>query len=206
MPVPQVKICGICRSEDAEGVAALLPDAMGFVFHPSSPRAVTAPQVAEWTRALPAGIVKVGVFVNVPPAEVAAILEQAGLDVAQLHGRETPADCRAVGGAVWKALHLERPLPDPLIGYPVDAFLIDGYSSASPGGTGTQADWDAAAHFAQRAPGPVWLAGGLRPNNVAEAIRRVRPHGLDVSSGVEQRPGQKDLHQVKDFIAQCRSV
>ena len=96
-------------------------------------------------------------------------------------------------------------MPEPLDGYPVDAFLVDGYSSASPGGTGTVADWDAASAFVGTAPRPVWLAGGLEPGNVAEAIRRVRPHGVDTSSGVEARPGKKDLQKVKDFIDQCRT-
>ena len=118
MPGTRVKICGICRGDDAEAVAALAPDAMGFVFHPPSPRVVTAAQVADWTADIPAGIAKVGVFVDVAAPEVARIMEIAGLDVAQLHGRETPADCRGVGGRVWKALHLERPLPDPLKAYP----------------------------------------------------------------------------------------
>lgn len=205
MEPPRVKICGICRGGDAAAVAALAPDAMGFVFHPASPRAVRPAEVAAWTRGLPASIVKVGVFVDLPPAEVAAAVAEAGLDVAQLHGRESPSQCREVGAPVWKALHLERPLPAPVDAYPVDAFLVDGYASSSPGGTGVRADWDRAAAFAGAAPRPVWLAGGLHPGNVAEAIRRVRPYGVDVSSGVESRPGRKDLQKVKDFIEQCRT-
>lgn len=205
MAVPLVKICGICRKDDAEAVAGLLPDAMGFVFYPPSPRAVTAADVADWTRELPDGILKVGVFVDWTPAEVAAAVAEAGLDVAQLHGQETPDDCKRVGGTIWKALHMERPLADSPARYPVDAFLVDGYSSHSPGGTGTKTDWAAATAFVREAPRPVWLAGGLGPDNVAEAIRCVEPHGLDVSSGVEARPGKKDLHKVKDFIAQCRT-
>lgn len=205
MDFPHVKICGISCGEDAEAVASLLPDAMGFIFYPPSPRAVTAAQVAAWTRDFPSTIRTVGVFVDVPATEVAAMVAEAGLHVAQLHGREAPLHCRQVGGVIWKALNLEQPLPDPPSAYPVDAFLIDGYSSASPGGTGIRADWDAAAAFVASAPRPVWLAGGLGPDNVQEALRQVNPHGVDVSSGVEERPGKKDLHKVKDFIARCRT-
>jgi phosphoribosylanthranilate isomerase len=199
-----VKICGLCRAGDVEAVGALAPDAMGFVFWPRSPRAVTPGQVGDWTRGLPPGIRKVGVFVDASVTEIRRAVDEAGLDVVQLHGAETPELCKAFDVPVWKALHLDR-LPDgPLSGYPVDAFLVDSYSSTSPGGTGIAADWQAAAAFVEDAPRRVLLAGGLTPRTVREAIRVVGPWGVDVSSGVEAAPGRKDMHRVGAFIEQCR--
>lgn len=199
-----VKICGIASRTDAEAVARLRPDAMGFVFWAGSPRAVTPREVASWP--LPPGILKVGVFVDAPPAEVARTVAAAGLDVAQLHGRETPADGVAVGGRVWKALRLGDPaMPSP-DGYRVDAFLLDRYSPESPGGTGRRADWELARRLVETLAAPAILAGGLDPDNVQDAVRAVRPWGVDVSSGVEASPGRKDLGKVRRFIEQCRAL
>ena len=204
MGVPRVKICGVCRGDDAEAIAALRPDAMGFVFYPPSTRAVNAAEVASWTNDFPPEITKIGVFVDTPPSHVLSTLEKAGLDIAQLHGNETVADCLEIGGVIWKALHFDVQSRTNSPCYPVDAFLVDGYCTSSPGGTGTMADWDRVAEFVEQSDKPVWLAGGLRVDNVVEAIRKVRPYGVDVSSGVEERPGKKDLSKVKDFIIQCR--
>jgi len=200
-----VKVCGLSRAEDVEGVAALGPDALGFIFYPPSPRCVTPEAVSAWTRDLPAGIRKVGVFVDADPDELRRVRDVAGLDVLQLHGCETPARCAGLPGSVWKAVHLDRPGGALTEGYRVDAFLVDGYSSRSPGGTGVQTDWARAADFAAACTVPVLLAGGLRPDNVEEALRRVRPWGVDVSSGVEVAPGVKSLEHVKAFIETCRS-
>ena len=199
-----VKICGLCRHEDVDAVAALRPDAMGFVFWSRSPRAVQAAEVAAWTASLPDGIRTVGVFVDEDPDVVTRTVEEANLDVAQLHGRETVAVCEAVRTPVWKALHLDRLPEEPLTAYPVDAFLVDSYSTTSPGGTGIVADWQSAGRFAESSPVPVLLAGGLNPDNVAEAIRLARPWGVDVSSGVEARLREKDITLVHRFIEQCR--
>lgn len=199
-----VKICGLCRAEDVEAVAALSPDAMGFVFWPGSPRAALPLEVGEWTRGLPAEIRKVGVFVDASAEEIREVVEVAGLDVVQLHGGEDPAFCGALGVPVWKVIHLDRLPSVALSAYPVDALLIDSYSAKSPGGTGIVVDWQAAAAFAVDAPRRVVLAGGLTPENVTEAIRAVDPWGVDVSSGVEAAPGRKDIHLVGAFIDQCR--
>ena len=105
---------------------------------------------------------------------------------------------------VWKALSVERKLPDPPESYHVDAFVLDSYSAEIPGGTGIVGDWDRSREFVKTSDTPVMLAGGLNPENVREAIRKVKPWGVDVSSGVELRPGKKDIEKVREFIKQCR--
>ena len=201
-----VKICGLARREDVEAVAALRPDAMGFVFWPRSKRYVQAEQVAEWVGTIPDTIRKVGVFVDASPDEVERTLERAGLVVAQLHGDESPETVGAVRPPRWKAIHLDRMREDEITGYHVDAFLVDSYSAESPGGTGRVGDWNQARGFVQSQDTPVLLAGGLTPDNVREAIRAVEPWGVDVSSGVEAEPGKKDIDRVRLFIEQCRNT
>ena len=201
-----VKICGLARARDVEAVAALGPDAMGFVFWPGSKRAVCAEEVAVWTRGLPAGIAKVGVFVDEAQEAVQRVRETAGLDVVQLHGGEDASYCTALAGRLWKAVHLEgggTGSADNI--YPVEALLVDSHTADAPGGTGVVADWEAARAFIAGSAIPVLLAGGLRPDNVREAVRRAKPWGVDASSGLEQRPGEKDVPKVKDFIQRCRS-
>ncbi len=199
-----VKICGIASAADAAAVARCGPDALGFVFWPGSKRCVRAEQVAAWGRDLPAGMVKVGVFVDAPPDEVRRVVATAGLDVAQLHGAERPEDFSRAGLRLWRAFGL-RSADDPVpAGWSVDAFLIDTYSAQSPGGTGRVGDWAAGRAFVRRCPRPVLLAGGLHPANVKDAVAAVGPWGVDVSSGVEAAPGRKDLAKVRDFIERCR--
>jgi len=186
-------------------VAALRPDAMGFVFWSRSKRAVVAEGIADWVRDLPEDILKVGVFVDEPLSSVRHTAEIVGLDVVQCHGGESASFCGDLEGQVWKALHLDRTDFSSVDAYPVDAFLVDSYSSASPGGTGQTSDWQVAQQFMACTEKPVLLAGGLTPDNVVEAIRFVRPWGVDVSSGVEREPGRKELEKVRRFIDACRS-
>ncbi len=199
-----VKICGVARAGDAERVAEMRPDAMGFIFWPGSPRAVTPGDVRAWTRRVPPGIRRVGVFVDADAESIRRAVDTAGLDVVQLHGREGVDIAESIPVEVWKVVHLEKP-PDtkPYAGR-VDAYLIDGYSTKAPGGTGTVADWSRARAFVDDSPIPVLLAGGLTARNVREGIATVRPWGVDVSSGVERSPGQKDLSKVEAFITACR--
>jgi phosphoribosylanthranilate isomerase len=200
-----VKICGLANEEDLRGVAALRPDAVGFVFWERSPRFVTAEAVASWRALVPAGVLKVGVFVDAPAEEMQRAVRTAGLDVIQLHGFQGLEKPCVKVSKVWKVVHLGRtPIPSVAGAAAVDAFLVDRYSAESPGGTGRTVDWSRAREFVERCGKPVLLAGGLTPDNVAEAIRRVRPWGVDVSSGVESRPGRKDLERVRRFIEQCR--
>lgn len=212
----RVKICGVASAADAQAVAALQPDFMGFIFWPGSKRFVTPQTVGAWAKDLPP-IPRVGVFVDATPDEVARAAAAAGLSVAQLHGGEDVPAFRAAGCALWKVVKiapvaLAAGLPPPAVAPPpgcadaaVDAFLIDTLHPTAPGGTGETGDWTLARDFVAAAGRPVLLAGGLTPANVAAAIRIVRPWGVDVSSGVEQRPGVKDLNKVKEFIHAART-
>ena len=199
-----VKICGLCTPEDVEAVAELKPDAMGFVFWRKSRRAVKPEDVAEWVQGMPPSIQKVGVFVDSPLAEVAWAIKLVGLDVVQLHGHEPPEICELIPVKVWKAFNPGKGVPESPDSYRVDAFLLDSYSTESPGGTGRVGDWEWAREYAQSCDTPVVLAGGLTPENVRDAIRKVKAWGVDVSSGVELRPGRKDIEKVRAFIKQCR--
>jgi phosphoribosylanthranilate isomerase len=201
-----VKICGLTNAEDVSAVAALRPNALGFVFWPGSPRRVDPAEVKKWTEHIPANVLRVGVFVDEDPTEINRIIARAGLNVVQLHGSEEKSAVSQVAGLCWKAVHLDKMTVEEADAYAVRGILIDQYNAAMPGGTGETADWAAAADFVQRTKHKVLLAGGLNSNNIKEAIERVKPWGIDVSSGVESEPGRKDLRRVEDFIDQCRAV
>ncbi len=215
----RVKICGVANAADAEAVAALKPDFMGFIFWTGSKRFVKPEDVREWISKIPATIKKVGVFVDASPDEVKRIVETAHLDIAQLHGAEDSEKYRGVASLIWHVVKIAPGHPQvPTIGKnaganfqslentaSVDALLIDTYNPTSPGGTGEMGDWDVARRFVAASPKPVLLAGGLTAGNVAAAIRLVKPWGVDVSSGVEERPAKKDLQKVKDFIHAARN-
>lgn len=200
-----VKICGLANREDTLAVAELGPDALGFNFWPRSKRYVRPEDAAAWLPELPPEIRKVGLFVDAAMHEVAEVSASLDLDVVQLHGNEPPSEVNTLNGEVWKAVHLDRMDRGVIKGYRVDAFLVDSYSTDSPGGTGKVADWNLARDFVAETPVHVLLAGGLTPDNVQEAIQTVHPWGVDVSSGVEERPGKKDLERVKRFIETCRN-
>ena len=201
-----VKICGIASAADADAVAALRPDAMGFVLWPGSKRAVTAEAVAPWVRDLPTSILKVGVFVNPTPAQIARDVARAGLDIAQIHGAEDASRFNDLAIRLWKAAYAEKDSTASLAAWHVDAILLDTYSKDAPGGTGRVGDWNAARKFVLAWSQRVILAGGLAPDNVSDAVREVGPWGVDVSSGVEEKPGKKDLARVRAFIETCRSL
>jgi phosphoribosylanthranilate isomerase len=197
----RVKICGITRLTDATEAVACGADALGFVFWPDSPRVVTPAQAREIGCALPALVSRVGVFVNQSPADVRAIVAEAGLDVIQLHGDEDLPPYANLGVRVIKAVSLDdeasvaraREYPDAVTP------LVDATDRVRRGGTGQVANWALAAQVA--AVRPVVLAGGLRASNVAEALRRVRPWAIDVSSGVESSPGIKDAARLRELFA-----
>lgn len=199
-----VKICGLASGADTQAVAALRPDALGFVLWPGSKRAARAEDVRAWLRDVPTGLLKVGVFVNATPDEVERAMEEAGLDVAQLHGDEKPEDFAGRPLRLWRAVGVRSASEPEPSGWFVDAFLVDTYSAKSPGGTGQVGDWSAARAFVGRSSKPVLLAGGLTPENVKAALAAVQPWGADVSSGVELQPGRKDLAKVREFIERCR--
>ena len=206
-----VKICGITNLEDALRAAALGADLLGFVFHPPSPRCVTpemAREISAAVRREAPSIRTVGVFVDLPPETVRAIAAQCGLDCVQLHGSEPPAAAAYLtdaGFEVFKAFRVRDGSElNGLDRYRVAAYLLDAYSPAHPGGTGRTFDWDLAARATEH--GRIILAGGLTPDNVAAAIRAVRPWGVDVSTGVEAAPGRKDHSKLERFIAAVRGI
>ena len=201
-----IKICGITNLADATVAIEAGADLLGFVFYEQSPRCVSTEKAAGIVRALPAHIVKVGVFVNAPEQTVLRAVSECGLNLLQFHGDESPDYCLQFGLMAMKAFRIRdagslRRLPN----YRTDAWLLDAFASDQLGGTGTAFNWDLAVE-ATKLGRPVFLAGGLTPENVAEAVRKVRPFGVDVSSGVESAPGKKDHKKVRDFITAARSA
>jgi phosphoribosylanthranilate isomerase len=186
-----VKICGVTRAEDAEAAVAHGAGAIGFVFWPSSPRFVDPDRARAIAALLPPFVTAVGVFVNQAPGEINRIAARVGLGAVQLHGDETPDDAARIDRPVVKALPMTNGVEAAVTAWPARVMLLlDAYDEARRGGTGRTVDWTVAAAIAGRRP--VLLAGGLRPENVEEAVARVHPFGLDVSSGVEREPGVKD--------------
>ena len=198
-----MKICGITRLEDAVAAVDAGAQAIGFIFWPSSPRYVDPRRAREIAAALPALVTTVGVFVNQDAAEVNRVAATAGVDAVQLHGEEDPAFAAALGRRVVKTItRVDAREVDRWPAHVV--LLVDAHDPTRRGGTGQTADWDAAATLARRRR--VLLAGGLHAGNVADAIARVRPFGLDVSSGVESAPGVKDRGKINAlFEAMHRS-
>jgi len=205
LKMTKIKICGITNSEDALQACACGADALGFVFYGKSPRCVTPQQAKSIIAALPAFVVTVGLFVNEAPARVREIADECGLDVIQLHGDEGPADCDFTPRRVIKALRVKdaASLADHTL-FNTSALLLDAWVADAYGGTGHSFNWELAAGVARQRP--VILAGGLTPENVADAIRAVHPYAVDVSSGVEATPGQKDPVKVAAFINAVRQI
>jgi len=198
-----VKICGITNSEDARHASACGADALGFVFYPGSPRFVDPDHVRRIIAELPPMVTTVGLFVNQSPARIREMVEFCGLNTVQLHGEEEPDQCFYPPCRVIKALRLKDGMHDKVFSaYKVSALLLDAYVPDKFGGTGQCCDWNRAAAIASRHR--VILAGGLNPENVSDAVRQVRPYGVDVSSGVEKSPGQKDPEKVATFIRMAR--
>lgn len=205
----KVKICGITNADDAAAAVDAGADALGFVFYAKSPRCVDAPLVKRIVAGLPPFVLPVGVFVNEDAKKVRDLMDACGLALAQLHGDETAAYCESLGRPVLKAFRLRGPadllsLAEFKGRAGVRGFVVDAFSSTTYGGTGEVGDWALAAEVAGHAP--VLLAGGLTAENVRDAIQRVRPYGVDVSSGVEASPGKKDQAKVRAFIEAAKLV
>ena len=194
-----VKICGITRLEDAAAAVAAGASAIGFIFWPSSPRFIDPHRARAIAAALPPFVTPVGVFVNQPLAYVNGVASLVGLGAVQLHGDETPAFADSVDAPVLKSVTCgadASAMAETLRQWPARVrLLLDVHDPVARGGTGRTIDWDAAARIA--ASRDVILAGGLTPANVADAVARVRPFGIDVSSGVERTPGIKDHQRLK---------
>lgn len=204
MSAVRSKICGITRVEDALAAVAAGADAIGLVFYAPSLRAVSLGRAQEILRALPPFVTTVGLFVDAARDEVEALLEALPLDLLQFHGDETPADCEGFGRPYMKALRVRPGLDlhaQARLYAGAQALLLDTFVPGVPGGTGEAFDWDLVPHDLAK---PVVLAGGLTPDNVGEAIRRVRPFAVDVSGGVEQARGVKDAAMIEAFIRAVR--
>ncbi len=203
----KIKICGITQSAEIEYLNKYIPDYAGFVFA-NSKRRVAAEKAAFLSANLAQEIKKVGVFVDMEPADAAIIAAQVGLDVLQLHGSEDEEYIKTLrpllrrGTEIWKAVRVSSDLEN--YGFPAaqtDRILLDSYVPGSPGGTGKTFDWTLASRFDSALP--VVLAGGLNADNVRQAIEQVRPFAVDTSSGVES-DGIKNEFKLKAFIKAVR--
>lgn len=206
MTVVRSKICGITRVEDALAAVEAGADAIGLVFYAKSPRAVSVEQAAAIMRALPPFVTTVGLFVDMPRAQVQQLLQRLPLDLLQFHGNESVADCEGHGRPYIKALRV-RPGEDvaatmaPYAG--ARGILLDTFVEGVPGGTGAAFDWSLVPQDTTR---PIILAGGLDAGNVAAAIRQVKPYAVDVSGGVEAGKGIKDAGKIRAFMQAVRSA
>ncbi|MEP0804888.1 MAG: phosphoribosylanthranilate isomerase [Chloroflexota bacterium] len=201
----KIKICGIKTLEDALAAIEAGADLIGFNFYPKSPRCVDVGQCRDIMSVLRkyGHIVYVGVFVNASAEEIRATMETCGLNLAQLHGDESVEVLKQLDSKAFKAF---RGIPENVDGFARSeppAFLVDASVKGVYGGSGVTADWNGAAELAEKYP--LLLAGGLTPENVAEAVGRVKPWGVDVASGVESAPGKKDAGKMVEFVKAVRA-
>ncbi len=202
----RVKICGITRSEDARAAAVAGADAVGLVFYEGSPRYVTPAQAAGIVAALPPCVTVVGLFVNAPRTQVRSVLETVPVDLLQFHGEETPEECRGFGRRYLKAIRMRDGVGVAAQArryHDAAALLLDAYVPDLHGGTGTRFDWTRVPRDLDM---PLVLAGGLTPENVAQAVMQARPWAVDVSGGVEAAPGIKDETKMRTFVRNVNSV
>ena len=207
----RVKICGITRPDQGKTIATLGANALGFICVPASPRYVTCQQIWAVTEQLPDNVERIGVFANTTIAEINRIVAESGLTGVQLHGDESPDFCAQLRQVlpnveIIKALRVKNAQAleqvDTYTSY-VDTLLLDAYHPQQLGGTGKTLDWDTLQEFSPKCS---WLlAGGLTPDNVLSALSQVKPNGIDLSSGVERSPGDKDLSKVSQLFEQLKA-
>ena len=203
----RIKVCGITTQEDARSAVAAGADALGFIFVEQSPRVIIPDTVRAITAQLPPFVSSVGVFRDQDRELVEEIVRYCRLTLVQLHGAETPDYCRSFSCGVIKSFAMRADSKsDELAAYAevASGFLLDTYHKEMAGGTGMVFDWKLVSQV--KPPAPVILAGGLSPQNVAEAIRQVRPYAVDVNSGVEYQPGRKDSDKLKCFAQEVRKA
>ncbi len=201
----RVKVCGMTRVEDALKAAELGADAVGFIFYKKSPRAVTVAQAKAIIKELPPFVHRVGVFVNEGIERINSMKDRLGLDLVQLHGDESPAFSKKVNSRVLKAIRVSDSTSlKELAKFNVEGFLLDTFHPGVYGGTGEVFDWKLAKQAGKF--GRIIVAGGLNQDNVAEAISKARPYGVDVCSGVEKLPGIKDIKKLRAFLRAVQSV
>lgn len=211
----QIKICGITTVDDAVMASQAGADAIGLNFFAKSPRFLAPDRAAAVVSAVPAGVLKVGLFVNAPASEICELFDQLGLDLIQLHGDETPEFHVKLGGRpVMRAFRVGASGLGPVeqylarcqqLGTLPRMVLLDAQVHGTYGGTGQVADWDVVKQYTLAQP-QLALAGGLTPANVADAIRAVRPAAVDTASGVEASPGRKDISLVQAFVQAARAA
>jgi phosphoribosylanthranilate isomerase len=202
----RVKICGVTNVADAQAAAEAGADMIGLNFYEQSPRQISLATAVEISRALPPLVLRVGVFVNPAKALVMRVISECGLSLLQFHGDETSEFCTQFGLMSLKAFRIrDAESLNQLADYQTNAFLLDAHSRSGLGGTGEKFNWELAVE-AQNFGKPIFLAGGLTPENVGDAVKRVRPFGVDVSSGVESAPGKKDPAKVSAFIQAVRNA
>ena len=203
----KIKICGVTSVADATVAIEAGADALGFMFYEASPRHVTLVQAASIIRQIPPFVAKVGVFVNATEETVRQAITSCGLDTLQFHGDETPEFCRKFAPLkIVRAFRVKDASSLALMPkFDTDAWLLDSYVPGKLGGTGAKFNWNLACE-AKESGRPIILAGGLTPENVAEAVHEVWPYAVDVSSGVEAAPGKKDHQMIRDFISAVRGI
>lgn len=205
MPRTRVKICGITRRPDLDAALDAGADAVGFVFYPPSPRCLSVRQAAELARAVPPFVTRVGLFVNAEAQAVREVLAEVPLDLLQFHGEESAVDCEQFGKPYLKAARVKPGLDllEFAAAYPsAQGLLLDAWVEAY-GGMGQSFDW---ALIPERLPLPMVLSGGLHAGNVGEAVVKLHPWAVDVSSGVEAAKGVKDAAKIAAFIAAVRTA
>jgi phosphoribosylanthranilate isomerase len=204
----QIKICGITNSNDALACAAAGVDLIGLNFCERSPRYIGPDQARTIARALPSSTQAVGIFVDTPIGEIRRVANEVGLRLVQLHGSESPEMCGELARdfEIIKALRADDGFDARKAStYPMCTILLDTYDEQMAGGTGEVGDWELARETRKFAPRLI-LAGGLNPENVAQAITTVNPNGVDVCSSLESAPGVKDLGRIHEFVAAVRNV
>jgi phosphoribosylanthranilate isomerase len=200
----RVKICGLTRPQDVDAAIAAGADILGFVFT-ESPRRIGIELARRLIADVPAGILRVGLFLDQDHDEVTGVVNAVSLDLLQFHGKETEEQCNAYGLPWLKAVAMtnENSASEAEENYPGAAgLLLDSHGQGEKGGTGRVFDWSMTKPLQK----PVWLAGGLNPDNVTTAIRVVRPYAVDVSSGVESAPGIKDAARMQAFVRAVRQI
>ena len=200
----RVKFCGFTHQDDVAQAVALGADALGFVFYGPSSRYVSPEHAKTLTRSVPAFVTRVGLFVNEEAETIQRIFEIAQLNLIQYHGEESPEFCDAVGLPYIKAFRVRKgmDLRTEMDRYPnASGFLLDAYVKGQPGGTGERFNWELIPH----SHAPIILAGGLTPDNAKDAIDQVAPWALDVSGGIETKPGRKDPDKMARFMDACRN-
>ena len=204
----KVKICGITNVDDAKAAVAAGCDALGFVFYKKSARYISPEEARKIISKLSKNILKVGVFVNATERQIKRIAHYCGLDALQFHGRESEKFCgKFKGRKIIKAFRLKaKAAPEDLNDYKVFAFLFDTFDRDKAGGTGKPFDWGRLRQIRDRIRRPLFLSGGLNEKNVAKAIKLLRPEWVDVSSSVEEQPGEKNSEKVRRFIRVVRRV